>query len=655
MNMGIDKTLNTGQPVLNIEETAAFLGISTATVRNWIKIGFLPAQGKISKFFYKKDLEVLRQKLLDGEIEKLISRANKLKSHKTFIPKEYLKNNLDQNKLYSILDFIKKNNINTNIALFLVSLNFLKRKSLLKSISIQELLKGKLKSSNKQVEKEMNTWFSEITNQKLKKSFSFLLECGLPQQTDSLGLIYQSLLFEGEKSHKVSYYTPSHVIDSMIEGYVKSNSKVLDPACGTGQFLLAFSERVKDPKNIYGIDYDETAVKIARINLLAKFKNKEFAPNIFCKNALFDTGHHSLFSYSSEAFIKDFDVIATNPPWGTSFSRGEKVFLKRLFPEISSFESFSYFLKNSLDLLCENGIMSFVLPESILNVKVHKDIREILLKKSCIMKIVYLNRVFQNVFTPVIRMDLKKMNKKTNQTFVQNNTKKYKIDQNRWLNNTDFIFNIHADSYDFKIIDKIYNTSHITLKNKADWALGIVTGNNKKFLSEKKQSGFEPIYKGGDVYKFVLSPPSCYIRLQLDKLQQIASIDKYRVKEKLIYKFISKNLIFAYDNKKRLTLNSANIVIPRIENYPIKVILGLFNSSLYQFLFQKKFLSIKVLRSHIEELPLPLWDDEVFFKITTLVNKAIQKYGDFDSIDNYIMDEFKLSQKEKNYVKKLFR
>ena len=136
------------------------------------------------------------------------------------------------------------------------------------------------------------------------------------------------------------------------------------------------------------------------------------------------------------------------------------------------------------------------------------------------------------------------------------------MQQIKWMNNHDFIFDIHSNKFDSKIIDKIYQTKHITLKDKAIWALGIVTGNNKKFITSEDKSGFEPIYKGKDVKKFILDKPSSYIQFKPKKFQQVAPEEKYRVKEKLIYKFISKNLIFAYDNRKRLTLNSANILIP---------------------------------------------------------------------------------------------
>ena len=263
---------------------------------------------------------------------------------------------------------------------------------------------------------------------------------------------------------------------------------------------------------------------------------------------------------------------------------------------------------------------------------------------------IYLNRIFKNVFTPVIRLDLSKNNKNPGQTTIYNTNKKHTVRQIKWMSNHNFIFNIHSNELDSKILDKIYKKNHITLKNKARWALGIVTGNNKKFITAESKPGFEPIYTGKDVKRFILTDPSHYIQFKPNRFQQVAREDKYRAKEKLIYKFISKNLIFAYDNRKRLTLNSANILIPEIPDYPIKVIIALFNSSLYQFIFQKKFSSIKVLRSHIEEMPLPLWNEKIFSKIIKCVDEIIKTPGYFQELDDYIINCFSLSQKEKIYI-----
>ena len=639
--------------ILNIKNTAEILGISTATVRNWIKSGQLPIYNKNNNyFFYRTDVEKIKLKLLSGEWEKLNKRANKLQAKRTFIPEERIKTQINLDEFNHVINFIQKNNIKTTLALFLLSLNLLKKEKILPT-NLQNIEKGKkLLFTNKQIQEEINLWLLDFRSENIKPHFSFLLDCKLPEQRDILGLFYQSLLFEGKKSQNGSYYTPSNIVNDIIKDYVKKDSKVLDPCCGTGQFLLSFADIAKNPLNIYGIDYDKTAVRIARLNLLMKFKNKNFVPNIFCKNTLFDIGNNDLFSFHNYKDIKNFDVIATNPPWGAHFSKAEIKRLEKIYPQITSFESFSYFLAKSLSWLCHSGVVSFILPESILNVRTHKDIREIILKTAQIKKIIYFNRIFKNVFTPVIRLDLERKDKRPKQTVIHNTNKKYKVRQIKWMSNHNFIFDIHSNNFDSKIIDKIYNTKHITLKNKASWALGIVTGDNKKFITAESKPGFEPIYKGKDIKKFILNKPSSYIQFQPEKFQQVAPEEKYRTKEKLIYKFISKNLTFAYDNRKRLTLNSANILIPEIPDYPIKVIASLFNSSLYQFLFQKKFSSIKVLRSHIEDLPLPLWDKKTFSKITKLVGKIMQNQNEFQELDSYIINKFPFSEKEKNYINK---
>ena len=650
INNAPDFIIDTHKEILNIESVADILGISTATVRNWTKTGHLTIYNKNNnQFFYRTDIEKIKRKLLSGELEKLTKRANKIKAKRTFIPEEHIKAQINFDEFNYVISFIQTHNIKTNLAIFLLALNLLKKEKILLTTNFKDILKGKeLLFTNKQIQKEIKSWLLDIGTENIKPHFSFLLDCKLPVERDILGIFYQSLLFEGKKSQSGSYYTPSNIVNNIVKDYVKKDSKVLDPCCGTGQFLLAFSDTVEDPLNIYGIDSDKTAIRIARLNILLRFKNKNFAPNILCKNTLFDIGNNDLFSFQAYKDIKNFDVIATNPPWGVHFSKAEIKRLKNLYLQITSFESFSYFLTKSLSWLRPSGVTSFILPESILNVRSHKDIREIILKNTQIKKIVYLDRIFKNVFTPVIRLDLEKIQKKRKQTAIHNTNKKYKVQQIKWLSNYDFIFDIHSNSVDSKIIDKIYKIKHTTLRNKASWALGIVTGNNKKFIKAQNKPGFEPIYKGKDIKKFILGKPSSYIQFQPEIFQQAAPVEKYRSKEKLIYKFISKNLIFAYDNNKRLTLNSANILIPEVSDYPIKVIASLFNSSLYQFLFQKKFSSIKVLRSHIEDLPLPLWDKKTFSKITKLVDKVMKNESSFQELDSYIINQFPLSEKEKN-------
>ena len=67
---------------------------------------------------------------------------------------------------------------------------------------------------------------------------------------------------------------------------------------------------------------------------------------------------------------------------------------------------------------------------------------------------------------------------------------------------------------------------------------------------------------------YLFRAPAAFIRFDPDRFQQAAPERKYRAPEKLVYRFISKKLIVAYDDRGRLTLNSANILIPRVDAVP---------------------------------------------------------------------------------------
>ena len=476
----------------------------------------------------------------------------------------------------------------------------------------------------------------------------------LPKVDDLLGLVYQSLSAEGNKAQAGSYYTPKSVVGGIVDQYVKKDSVLLDPCCGTGQFLLSSAEKIDDPENLWGFDIDEMAVRLARLNLLLKFSDRDFSPNIYHKNTLLDIEKVGLFANT----IPDFDIVMTNPPWGVHFSSADIQQLQEKYSVIKSNEAFSYFLLHSLSFLKEGGILSFILPESILNIKTHRDIREIMLTTGKIQKIKFMDRVFKNVFTPVIQLDIKKETPSDNHIFqAEKNGNQYPVTQSRLRKNPDYVFDVFSNNSDIAIISKMYLLDHFTLAGNAEWALGVVTGDNKKHLSDIKADGKEPILTGKDIKRFVSNKPKNFIQFEPERFQQVAPEQKYRAPEKLIYKFISKELVFSYDDKQTLTLNSANILIPKIAGYPVKSILALLNSSLYQFLHQKKFGSLKVLRSDIEKLPLPKLDQKQHKKVTSLVEELLDEKNSTESrkkkyieLDNYIMDLFGLEDGEKDQI-----
>ena len=187
--------------------------------------------------------------------------------------------------------------------------------------------------------------------------------------------------------------------------------------------------------------------------------------------------------------------------------------------------------------------------------------------------------------------------------------------------------------------------------DNSEWALGIVTGDNEKFISDLKHGNMEPAYRGADLSKYRLNEPSSFIDYTPDRFQQVAPTEIYRAKEKLIYKFISDSLVFAYDNTGALTLNSANILIPRISNYPMKLVMACLNSSILQFVYRKIFRTHKVLQGDLCYLPLPVIEPSVQKKILSAVEDTIEGNGKLDDIDGYLYQVLGITENEIGIIK----
>jgi len=599
-------------------------------------------------FFLENDILSLRSRIHSGDLKRLNSRANKSNSSRTFLPDELFKNDAEKQRVSGISSFIMRHNIPVSTALFFLSLNLLQKRGMLEGATPEEILYSpEINIRNrKNLGETLQLWRDSLCGD-IKSEFFEILKSEFPDHINITGIIYQSILIEGDKSRLGLYYTPDNVVSEIIERIAAPDNFFLDPCCGTGQFLLAFADIAENPENIYGIDIDPIAVNVAKINLLMKFQDKDFNPKVFCADSLLDFNENIFLD--NENRFSEFDCIATNPPWGSHFNKIELKNLRNFYPEIISGESFSYFLVKSLRMLKNAGSLSFVLPESILNVKIHSDIRKYLLTNYHISRIEQKKKIFKNVFTPTTVIDIRNV-KCNDDVEIVNTNETFKTSNCRFAGNGNYIFDVNIDSEDEKILTKIFAENNRTLKGNALWALGIVTGNNPEYIKDKKEKYNEPVIKGKDISPFKITPPDTFIKFEPEKFQQTADAAFYRCGEKLIYKYISNRLIFACDREKRVTLNSANILIPQIEGLDMRIIMALFNSELYQYIFQKKFSSVKVLKSHIEELPVPALTDAECLRVLKIV-EHIMTGGSADLLDEFVYRIFKLNKYEIDYVK----
>lgn len=506
--------------------------------------------------------------------------------------------------------------------------------------------------------------------QSVFECYADLLDFALPcDEADLLGLIYQCLLLEGEKNIAGAYYTPRPITEEMTRGLDFSNGEIfLDPACGSGAFILSLKNA--KPHQIFGIDNNPLAVFIAKVNMLLKFSDMDFLPQIYCADFL---DCENLSKSANNILSKRVDYICTNPPWGIyrggiyqKNHNSKKAQFKRaksMQDFITSGERFSLFFVKSYATLKPNGIMNFLLPNAMLNVKAHKDLREFILRNGTLEQIKHYANIFSGVSAEFVSITHKKSIQskagETTQANLKTNSAQCKIIKN----NSEFLtpisafyqsqnYNFNAlSSKDLEIIKKVKRIGKYDL-GQSIWALGIVTGDNKNALHKKRIQGSEKIYTGKEIAPYRLKEARNFIVYDRARFQQVAKDECYRVSEKLVYKFISNKLVFAYDSSGALFLNSANILIPKIPNISIKTALGFLNSTLFAYLHTVLFGEIKVLKGNLAELPFPKITSKQDSEISALVNEIIGGNDAFEAtLQSKIYEIYQITSDEQSHIK----
>lgn len=649
---------------ITLKELCEELSISTATGRNWIKLGKLTPEytEKKTPYFSKKYVETLRTELQSGKNKALKSRRNK-----KFVSGNSLYNSYVSDQCQNIPTLQKLLALSSNykIDLDVATIQLLvadcalhlflsKKNSQIKehnNVLLQFLLKELSIGNYDRLIFDLIENTDYAINFCKKYPLLFKLEYIYEANEDVLGLIYISCKNIGKRKATGSYYTSTKVVKALINilNFQKSQ-KILDPCCGTGNFLLQLPEHITFD-SVYGNDIDTTSVKITRLNMALKYD--------VTINAIYD--HITEFDYLINYAKKDFQYIIGNPPWGYEFSEGEKAKLRNIYKSTSgkSIESYDLFIEQALNHLADDGHLAYVLPESILNVKVHTDIRKIILGSCSIKNLYFLGNAFDGVQCPCIILDLQSTHSalSTLGMNVHTGTESFTINTERTVSPEYFSFTT-ADA-EYNIINKIRNVQNaVYLLGNADFALGIVTGNNKEYISDKKTESNEMVLKGADISKYHINPTTNYIIFKPESFQQIAPIKMYRAQEKLLYRFISSQLVFAYDDKQTLSLNSCNIVIPKIPGIKMKYVLAILNSRIAQFIYKREFNSVKVLRSHIENIPIPKVDESTQDSIITLTEKLIsgleirEAEKVYDELDILVSQVFNLNSDEFEIIKK---
>lgn len=639
------------QKLLTVDDVCKTLSISKATAKNWIRLGkIVPDIG--DQLFSTEYVEKFVAELKSDDNTKLKSRRNKKSATGKVLYKDYI-HTVGNQKL--VADLLEIGIIENGRDLLIVLANF----------AVQ------LYYQSRNIQFVNNSVLLDFLSQEHTSEFHILIkdligkdpvdpalinkllpvlskEILFVKGEDSLGFVYISLQDMGHRKSSGAYYTPENIVGELIDRLYENDADlgaktICDPCCGTGNFLLSLGAKGIDYTNLYGQDIDPISVFLSRINvalMAPEMSAVDIRSRIIVGNTYFET------------FTQKFDVIVGNPPWGSDFSEEDALRCRKLFKTAvgKSIESYNLFVEKALSMLNHKGVLAFVLPEAILSVAAHDTVRRMMIAACSFKFISYLGNVFPSVQCPSIILGIAPDDEKTvigcrvsteNDAFV--------ISEPRTFSDGTLSFNVSDEENE--CLNAISNIENVVyLKGNAKFALGIVTGNNKKYISTEKHDDNEVVLKGSDIQRYGMTSSGNYIRFAPESFQQVAPVEMYRAKEKLLYRFICEVPVFTYDNQQTLSLNSCNIVIPDIDGLEMKYILAILNSNVAAYFISKKFNSVKLLRSHIEQMPIPVVpmdiQTSIIKKVDRIMNSSENISGLYEDLDSDIMALYKLSDSQ---------
>lgn len=245
---------------------------------------------------------------------------------------------------------------------------------------------------------------------------------------------FEHLITEVSKGKKGQYFTPRHVIKMCVKMLSpKTEEYVIDPACGSGGFLLHTMYYIWDnflktdaakkdyaAKYLYGLDFDDNMRRISQALMLIAGDGRH---HIFKRNSLDARDWQGPESEDARVSLRpllakpdntsdekenqltfrhlNLDILLINPPFaGENPDQGllrQYELAKKDGRLRNNVERHILFIERSLDAIRPGGRLAIVLPQGVLNNTNMEYIREWLFDKARILAVVGLHG---NTFKP---------------------------------------------------------------------------------------------------------------------------------------------------------------------------------------------------------------------------------------------------------------
>ena len=241
-----------------------------------------------------------------------------------------------------------------------------------------------------------------LTPQRIRTVVSYLQEANLSKtDLDSKGKAFETFMGSYFRGDFGQYFTPRNIVKFIVDVLpIKNDSKVLDTSCGSGGFLLYALDKVRKQagdyfdagtvdhynhwhdfasKNLFGIEINEQIARTAKMNMIIHddgHTNVISSDGLLRDNVLMEKTANNGFEYGT------FDIVITNPPFGSSVKQTEKAYLHQYslgnkdvdwldtknsaVKERDSQSTEVLFIEQDKNFLREGGYLAIVIPDGIL-------------------------------------------------------------------------------------------------------------------------------------------------------------------------------------------------------------------------------------------------------------------------------------------------
>jgi len=347
---------------------------------------------------------------------------------------------------------------------------------------------------------------------------------------DTKGVAFEMFMEDFFKGKHGQYFTPREIVKFIVNLFdIKNDEKVLDPACGSGGFLLNSLEKMRlnaddyytkgtgehfnywhsfATNNLFGIEISDKIARIAKMNMII---HDDGHTNVVGKDAL---DNINSINNINQGFKKDtFDYIITNPPFGSNINLKEKPYLKDFFfgknkqeknrksqkTEILFIERCWEFLKYG------TGKLGIILPDGILNNTTLKYVRDFILEKFEVEAIFSLPQITFIHYGAGVKSSILILRKRNKDEKMENNNVFCGIIENVGYDATGRTHNVKND---LEIItEKYFNYKSGRLFNEHNCFIEKINNfNNNRLDCDYYSPKYKEILQDIKKYKYPLRP-----------------------------------------------------------------------------------------------------------------------------------------------------